>query len=500
MKGQDVESDTPHSNNSGESTRHTHCPLDGNYSFFSTDCDGTILVGTECEFWFLCKERETSNRVKLTCQEDGRWQGRMLENGEREVADPNCYPDPSHMPTQAPVYSTREPSHMPTQAPVYITEEYVCSHVCPNSRTCSVCKDEEFPPTVCDVGAIECEIERAKSTTSFVGQEKCVSYSTTREICIANGGDFVVQLQTCVSSTLGLEGCTTEARETGVQMAAVTKISGGKKACHLILGYMCDRNSGLKSMDYVVVVDEDQPCPTIQDPSFSCDLLSESNKVISPPEEEEMTGGGGGCLDFDSQISLADGTTQPIDSLQVGSDVALGNDAKSAIVFFSYADKKPEMRNVVTIKTQETSITATPNHLIFSNEKEDVTLFNLRAFEDVKVGDYILMDSESGPVSTKVTNIISRRILTRVFNAVPRAGYLIANKIFVASGVAFWVLPHWLQYPVVHAVSMLICGISERVCRIEENDTEPKWVRTILGWIAAMDLSRASSAMMLTGS
>jgi len=170
------------------------------------------------------------------------------------------------------------------------------------------------------------------------------------------------------------------------------------------------------------------------------------------------------------------------------------------LFFFSRADKTPEMKNVVTIKTQDTHITATPSHLIFSSENADVTLLNLRAFEEVKVGDYVLMDSESGPVSTKVTHIIYHRILTRVFNAVSRAGYLIANNIFVTSGAAFWVLPHWLQYPVVHAVSLLVCGISERFCHIEENETRPKWVRTILGWIAAMDLNHASSAMMITRS
>merc|ERR1719336_3471248 len=66
VKGQNVDSGTPLSNNSGESTRHTHCPFGDTYKYFGTDCDGTILAGTECDFWFLCKEREYSNRVKLT--------------------------------------------------------------------------------------------------------------------------------------------------------------------------------------------------------------------------------------------------------------------------------------------------------------------------------------------------------------------------------------------------------------------------------------------------
>jgi len=280
-------------------------------------------------------------------------------------------------------------------------------------------------------------------------------------------------------------------------MSTQTDFPPGYKACHLILGYMCDKASGLKSMDRVLIVPEDEPCPSNQDWDVSCDLMS--NEVNPAPEEP--SGDDGTCLSYDSEISLADGSTQPIHSLQVGTNVALGNDAQSAVVFFSHADKIPEMRNMVTIKTQETSITATPNHLLFASENEDVSLRNLRAFEEVKVGDYVLMDSGSGPpVSTKVIDIISQRMFTRVFNAVPGAGYLIANKIFVASGVAFWVLPHWLQYPVVHAVSMLVCGISERACQIEENDTKPKWVHSIQRWIAAMELNRVSSAMMLTGS
>jgi len=339
--------------------------------------------------------------------------------------------------------------------------------------------------------------EIAKSTTSYFEESKCASFSMSKEECHATGGDFVVQMQACVGSTLGQETCVTQGGEVGVSLSSQTKFLPGYKACHLIFGYMCDKESGLKSMDRVVIVLEDQPCPSNQDWTVSCDLLS--NTVLPPPPKPSDDNGGGACLGYDSEISLADGTTQPIHSLQVGTNVAVGNDAQSAVVFFSYADKFPEMRNVVTIKTQETSITATPNHLLFASEDKDVSLRNLRAFEEVKVGDYVLMDSENGPVSTKVIDIISQRMFTRVFNAVPRAGYLIANKIFVASGVAFWVLPHWLQYPVVHAVSMLVCGISERACQIEENDTKPKWVQSILRWIAAMELNRVSSAMMLTG-
>lgn len=197
---------------------------------------------------------------------------------------------------------------------------------------------------------------------------------------------------------------------------------------------------------------------------------------------------------------MADGTTQPIQSLEVGTNVALGKDDQSAIVFFTLAEKTPILRNLVTIRTQESSITATRNHLIFSSENEGVTLRNLRAFQEVNVGDYVLMDTETGPVSTKVIDITFETMLTRLYNPVPRAGYLIANKIFVASGSAFGVLPHWLQYPVVHAVSMLVCGISEQACQIEDDDSKPRWVRTVQEWIAAMELKRVSSAMMLTGS
>jgi len=234
----------------------------------------------------------------------------------------------------------------------------------------------------------------------------------------------------------------------------------------------------------------------------SCDLLAESNEVSRSNSDPPSVGDDGEdtCLVYDSDISLADGTTQPIHSLEVGTNVALGKDGQSAIIFFSHADKTPVLRNLVTIKTQESTITATRKHLIFSSENEGVTLRNLRAFEEVKVGDYVLMDTEKGPVSTKVIDIIFETILTRLYNPVPRAGYLIANKIFVASGSAFGVLPHWLQFPVVHAVSMLVCGINERACQIEEDDTKPRWVRSVQEWIEAMELKRVSSAMMLTGS
>jgi len=498
VKDQDVARDglTPHSNNEGVNTFDTHCPLDDDiHKHFTTSCDGTILAGTRCDFSYRCKERQTSKSVTQTCQQDGTWKGNILDGGEEQTLDPNCYETP-------------EPSHLPTQQPFsmqFITEEYICSQVCPNSSACRVCRDKEVASTPC-IGAIECEVGSEWTKTKYVEESKCVSYGMTQEICHESGGDFVVSVQACVSWSTEKEKCTTEGGEIGFSFSAGQTYRPGQKACRLVYGFMCDENSGLQPGDRVTIVDENQSCPSIQHWDLSCDLLAESNEVIPAPKKKPSSGGDGGggkCLGSDSHISLPDGTTQPIYDLQVGTNVALGNDAQSTIAFFSYFDRIPEMRNVVTIKTQETNITATPNHLIFSSENEHVSLLsllNLRAFEEVKVGDYILMDSESGPVSTKVTNIITHRILTRVFNPVPRSGYLIANNIFVASGVAFGRLPNWVQYPIVHAVSMLICGMSERVCHIEENETKPRWVRTIQGWITAMDLNDASSAMMLTRS
>jgi len=471
-KGKDVDGGNL-SNNDGESTHHRHCEFKGDLEFFASSCDGNVLTGTKCDFWKFCKESQHSIKSTLVCLANGEWDGPILENGL--MWDANCYDD------------------------FTATEESMCSEMCPNNpATCKLCYDEEVLPTPCPSYSIDCVAEIGKSTTSYFESSKCASFSLSKQQCHATGGDFVVQMQACVGSTLGQETCVTQGGDVGVSMSTQTKFKPGYKACHLVFGYMCDKKSGLKSMDRVVVVPEDQPCPSNQDWTVSCDLLS--NTVLPPPPKPSDDNGGGACLGYDSEISLADGTTQPIHSLQVGTNVALGNDDQSAIVFFSHADKAPVMRNMVTIKTQETNITATRKHLIFSSENKDVTLRNLRAFEEVKVGDYVLMDSESGPVSTKVIDIISQRMFTRVFNAVPTAGYLIANKIFVASGVAFGVLPHWLQYPVVHAVSMLLCGISERSCQIEENETKPRWVRSIQEWIAAMDLNRVSSAMMLTGS
>jgi len=490
IKGLNVEGGDGLSNNDGEHTHFRHCVIDGNLAMFTTRCDGNILAGTRCDFEYLCKESQYSRSTTLTCMPDGTWDGELLDNGM--IYDPNCYKEP-----------TRQPTYSPSPSPAMFTEKDICEEVCPNSPSCGTCYDEEVAPTVCDPLALDCVVEREKITTSFVEESRCVSYGMSAEVCAANGGDFVVKLQACVMFQAGQESCTTKGGETGVSMSTAVKMSASQKACHLILGVMCDADSGLQSLERVVLVPADQPCPTIQNWPVSCDLLSESNEVIPAPVKETPPVPGddeGKCLAYDSDISLADGTTQPIHSLQVGTNVALGNDDQSAIVFFSYADKFPAMRNLVTIKTQETNITATRNHLIFSSENKDVTLRNLRAFEEVKIGDYVLMDSQSGPVSTKVTDIIYQRTFTRVFNAVPQVGYLIANKIFVASGVAFWIFPHWLQYPVVHAFSMLVCGISERSCQIEENETKPKWVRSIQDWIAAMDLNRVSSAMMLTGS
>jgi len=479
VKGLNVDGDdaTPISNHDGEHTHFRHCAIEGDLAKFTTLCDGNILAGTRCDFEYLCKESQHSKKATLTCKSDGTWEGEY---------DPNCYVEP-----------TRQPTYTP-----FFTERDICEEVCPNSPSCGVCYDEEVPPTHCPPRAVDCVVERVKTTTTFVEESRCISYSMSAEMCAENGGDFVVKLQICVMFQAGQEKCTTEGGETGVSMSSAVKMSAGEKACHLILGVMCDEESGLQSLDRVVLVPADQPCPTIQNWPVSCNLLAESNEVIPAPKDTPPVpdDDDGVCLAYDSDVSLADGTTQPIHSLQVGTNVALGNDDQSAIVFFSHADKAPVMRNMVTIKTQETNITATRKHLIFSSENKDVTLRNLRAFEEVKIGDYVLMDSQSGPVSTKVTDIIYQRMFTRVFNAVPKAGYLIANKIFVASGVAFWVLPHWLQYPVVHAVSMLVCGISERSCQIEENETKPRWVRSIQEWIAAMDLNRVSSAMMLTGS
>jgi len=492
-KDEDVARDglTPHSNNEGVNTFDTHCPLDDDiHKHYTTSCDGTILANTRCDFSFRCKERQTSKSVTQTCQQDGTWKGNILEGGQEESLDPNCYETP-------------EPSHLPTQQPFslhFTTEEYICSQACPNSLSCRVCRDKEVTPTPC-INAIECDVRSERATTKYVEESRCVSYGMTQEICHETGGDFIVNLQACVSWSTEKERCTTKGGEIGFTFSAGQKYRPGQKACRLVYGFMCDEDSGLRPGDLVTIVDEDQSCPSIQHWDLSCDLLAESNEVIPAPKKPSSNGGGE-CLGSDSHISLPDGTTQLIYDLQVGTNVALGNDAQSTIVFFSHFDRTPEMKNVVTISTQETNITATPNHLIYSSENEHVTLspFNLRAFEEVKVGDYILMDSESGPVSTKVTNIIANRILTRVFNAVARSGYLIANNIFVASGVAFGVLPNSLQYPVVHAVSMLICGMSERVCDIEENDTKPKWVRTIQGWFTAMDLNDASSTMALTRS
>jgi len=279
-------------------------------------------------------------------------------------------------------------------------------------------------------------------------------------------------------------------------------MSASQKACKVFYGYTCDKHSEVIADVRIELVHIDASCPSFQDWSVSCDLLAESNEVTRSNSDPPSVGDDGEdtCLVYDSDISLADGTTQPIHSLEVGTTVALGKDGQSAIIFFSHADKTPVLRNLVTIKTQESTITATRKHLIFSSENEGVTLRNLRAFEEVKVGDYVLMDTEKGPVSTKVIDIIFETILTQLYNPVPRAGYLIANKIFVASGSAFGGLPHWIQFPVVHAVSMLVCGINERACQIEEDDTKPRWVRSVQEWFEAIELKRVSSAMMLTGS
>jgi len=469
---------TPNSNNGGEASHYRHCEpskvaeapgLAEGALLFGTNCDGNILVGTSCDFWKNCKDEEYSIPGTMVCQEDGSWAGDTL--------DVNCH--------------STEPS--------FLTENAICSDHCSTSPTkCRACYDK-VETDICPPNSIECDVQITENTTKFFEESRCLSYSMSQEECLASGGDFVVDWEVCVAWENGQENCITRGRQSDVSLSHTIKFSESQKACKVFYGYTCDEHSETTADIHVVLVHVDARCPTFEDWPVSCDLLAESNEVDrSTPSDGDD--GDNDCLVYDSDISLADGTTQPIQSLEVGTNVALGKDGQSAIVFFTHADKTPVLRNLVTIKTQESNITATRNHLIFSSENEGVTLRNLRAFQEVKVGDFVLMDTEKGPVSTKVIDIVFETMLTRLYNPVPRAGYLIANKIFVASGSAFGVLPHWLQYPVVHAVSMLVCGISERACQIEEDDTKPRWVRRVQEWISATELKRVSSDMMLTGS
>jgi len=95
VKGIDVPAnDATQSGSSGNSKfPYIHCPIP---EHFSSTCDGTILLGTTCELFFLCPERRFSYRTPQVCQEDSTWHGEPL--------DPNCY-------------DTEEPTVNPTQNP-----------------------------------------------------------------------------------------------------------------------------------------------------------------------------------------------------------------------------------------------------------------------------------------------------------------------------------------------------------------------------------------------
>jgi len=499
-----------------ETALHRHCPIPDRYD---TDCkDQNIDAGTNCNLFYICPEHSFSTPQLFTCQENGHWAD-FDEN-----KDSNCIPDSCPVEPGFQMYSTggcegrNELGHFENNNPNAQGVTW-CADLCRARDTCVsfVVAKRKF---VFHAEAKKCYLSETchhEDTEKLATSDDCF-YERLRghEDDVTpnsnNEGGEASHYRHCLPSDVY-----PELDEEATLFA--TNCDG-----NILVNSKCDFWKFCKEEQYSLrgtkVCQEDGSWAgdTLDPNCYSRDSESEPQPEVSRSENDDTPSNNGGddgedaCLAYDSVISLADGTTQPIHSLEVGTNVALGNDGQSAIVFFSHADKFPVMRNMVTIRTQETNITATRNHLIFSSENEGVTLRNLRAFGEVKVGDYVLLDMESGPVSTQVVDIIFELMLTRVHNAVPQAGYLIANKIFVAAGSAFGVLPHWLQFPVVHAVSMLVCGISEQACQIDENDNKPKWVSRVQEWItkprfmghtkksAAMELNRVSSAMLLTGS